>query len=103
MTSGILKRILQTIDKQGIVNRCTDKETGEGYCPALILDGHISCIGLPFLKYVDDKYSKWGAFLVCLYGTSKTQKGQTERAQIFLLRCQRQGIPTNSGSFRVRS
>ena len=73
MPSGIIKIILQTIGKQGIVKRGIDEKTGEAYYLALILDGHISCMGLPFLKYVNNKDSKWGAFLVCPYDASKTQ------------------------------
>lgn len=79
MTSAILRRILHYIDKQGIVERGVDEETGQSYHPVLILDGHISRMGLPFLKYVNTAVTKWSVPLVCPYGTHKTQFHDDEK------------------------
>lgn len=72
MTSGILKRILEKLDQLGVTKRGVD-EDGKPYYPALIVDGHISRMGLPFLKYINDAAHRWCGMLVCPYGTSKTQ------------------------------
>lgn len=49
------------IDKNGIFN------------PSIIVDRHISCMGLPFLKCVKNDKHRWDAGLCCLYGMNKTQ------------------------------
>ena len=42
MTSTILKRIMQMLDKHEIVKRGINGVTGKPYYPVMILDGHIS-------------------------------------------------------------
>ena len=46
---------LEKIDSLGIVKRGYDKSIGQKFYPAIILDGHISWMGLSFLKYINDK------------------------------------------------
>lgn len=53
MTSTILKRILEKMDGLGVVSRGLN-EDGSEYYPVIIIDGHISRMGLPFLKYIND-------------------------------------------------
>ena len=73
MTLPILMRVLEKIDSLGIVKRGYDESIGQNYYPAIILDGHISHMGLSFLTYINDKNNRWGGYLVCPYGTSNTQ------------------------------
>jgi hypothetical protein len=72
MTSSILRRILSKMDELGVVSRGVNEDGTEFY-PVIILDGHISRMGLEFLKYINDKAHRWRGMLVCPYGTSKTQ------------------------------
>ena len=72
MTSPILGRCLRKIDKAGAVERGVD-ENGIKFYPCCFLDGHISRMGLSFLRYVNNPATKWGTALVCPYGTQKTQ------------------------------
>ena len=48
------------------------KDLGECY-PVAICDGHISRMGLVFLKYVNTPETKWGVALVAPYTTNLTQ------------------------------
>ena len=85
MISGILRQILEKLDKEGVVKHGTN-EDGTIYYPALIIDGHISRMGLTFLKYINNDAHRWCGMLVCPYGTSKTQFHDHEK---------------QNGSFRV--
>ena len=67
MTSTILKRIMQTLDKHNTAKRGIDEVTGKPYYAVMILDGHTSRMGLPYLKYLNNNYHQWGSYLVCLY------------------------------------
>jgi hypothetical protein len=52
MTSAILKKTFQKMDKAGITQRGVDEE-GKPYCPAAIIDGHISQMGEDFVRYIN--------------------------------------------------
>ena len=78
MNSTILTRILAKMDRLGISKRGVDDD-GTKFYPPIIVDGHISRMGLPFLKYVNDDKHRWGAGLCCPYGTSKTQFHDNEK------------------------
>ena len=52
MTSTILRRILENIDKGDLVQRGTN-EDGNKYYPAIILNGHISRMSITYLKYIN--------------------------------------------------
>ncbi len=60
------------LDELGIVERGIDKN-GNPFYPALIIDGHISRLSLPFLEHINKQARRWQGMLVCSYGMSKCQ------------------------------
>ncbi len=58
MTSTILMETFQKMDEAGITQRGVD-ENGNTYCPATVIDGHISWMGKDFLRYVNDEETNW--------------------------------------------
>jgi hypothetical protein len=72
ITGKILTRILMRLDELGIVGQGIDKN-GDPFYPALIIDGHILRLSLPFLEYINKQGHRWWGMLMCPYGTSKCQ------------------------------
>ena len=69
MTTEILTSILETLDYLEIFGRSTSIN------PYLMLDGHDSRMGLPFLCYVNDPTYLWITCIGVPYGTSLWQVG----------------------------
>ena len=72
MTSTILKDKFQKMDELCITRRGVD-EKGITYCPAAVIDGHISRMGEDFLRYVNEAKSCWEVNLGASYGTKSWQ------------------------------
>ncbi len=68
--SSILYQILEKLDGEGVVKGSINNN-GSEYYMALIIDSHISWMGIPFLKYINKKEHRWCGMLVCPYGPSK--------------------------------
>ena len=69
MTTDILTRILETLDYLEVFDRST------GINPYLLLDGHGSRMGLPFLRYITNPAHIWIACIGMPYSTSIWQVG----------------------------
>jgi hypothetical protein len=63
ITSLMLAEMLQELDKSDIFDR------EDGSTPFLLLDGHHSRFGLPFLQYIHDEDHKWTCCIGVPYGT----------------------------------
>jgi hypothetical protein len=63
ITSQMLADMLAVIDSSGVFNR------DDGSTPFLLLDGHHSRFGLPFLKYIHEDKNKWTCCIGVPYGT----------------------------------
>ena len=83
MTSAILKRILENIDKRSLVQLGKNVDGMKDY-PAIILDDCISWMGLSYLKYINTEEKCWFCMLVTHYGTCKTQiHGYVKQQRLF--------------------
>ena len=69
MTTEILTRILETLDHLQVFDR------SRGIKPFLMLDGHGSRYGIPFLRYINNDAHLWVACIGVPYGTSLWQVG----------------------------
>ena len=86
ITSEILVDILKTLDFLDIFV----DERAQGKKPFLLLDGHGSRFGIPFLKYINDKNSghEWVCCIGVPYGTSLWQVGDsTEQNGCYKMAC----------------
>ena len=72
VTSEILVDICATLDHLKVFDRST------GAMPFFLLDGHQSCIELPFLEYVNHINHLWCACLGVPYGNDLWQAGDPE-------------------------
>ncbi len=72
MTSTIPKGTFQKIDELGIT-QCGVDENENMYCPAAVIDGHISWTNKDFLRYVNDEEMHWKVNLGTLHGTEYWQ------------------------------
>jgi hypothetical protein len=63
ITSQMLASILEVINQSGVFDR------EDGSPPFLLLDGHNSRFGLPFLKYIHDERHKWTCCIGVPHGT----------------------------------
>ena len=68
MTSEVLKNIFQKMDDLGIDERGFDEDDNP-FCPAYLIEGHISRMGEDFLQYVNDAATRWEGNLGAPYGT----------------------------------
>ena len=73
MTSDILTTIVKTLDELDIFDRSTGKN------PFMLLDGHGSRLGLPFLSYINNPLHLWFACIGVPYGTSLWQVGDSKQ------------------------
>ena len=64
MTSEILTTIVKTLDILQVLDRSS------GINPFILLDGHGSRLGLPFLRYINSTGNIWFACIGVPYGTS---------------------------------
>ena len=71
ITSEILTDILRTLDAIEVFDRST------GITPVVLMDGHGSRLGLPFLNYVNDPTHPWCVDIGVPYGTSLWQVGDS--------------------------
>jgi len=67
INGDILVLIPKQLDEQQTFVRA------DGWHPMIILDGHESCLKLPFLIYVNEVATKWGIGFGTPYGTSYWQ------------------------------
>jgi len=63
ISSTILKEALKTLDLYDLCPRENGVKT------FLLVDGHGSRCGLPFLEYINNKDNKWKVYIGVLYGT----------------------------------
>ena len=78
MTSPILRDTLQKMDEYGVTQQGTNAD-GSPFIPAILFDGHISCVGLDFLGYVNEDDTKWTCVLGVPYGTDLWQVHDDKR------------------------
>ena len=64
-----MRQILDTLDKKEVFDR------SNGLTPFLLVDGHISRFGLPFLEYIESMNHKWCVCIGVPYGTHLWQIG----------------------------
>jgi hypothetical protein len=62
-TSQMLANMLKELDAYNIFER------ENGMTPFLLLDGHHSQFGLPFLEYIHSEQNRWTCFIKVPYGT----------------------------------
>ena len=72
ITFDILADILKWIDDKGVYPQ---KENGP--TPFLLLDGHGSRLGVPFLSYINNLSHKWVVYIGVPNGTSVWQVGDS--------------------------
>merc|ERR1712038_834958 len=73
ITSEILTDILETLDVIDVYDR------SKGIIPFLMLDGHMSRYGLPFLEYINDESHEWCVCIGVPYGTHLWQIGDSSQ------------------------
>ena len=71
ITTEILRDILATLDKLEVYER------KDGIIPCVLLDGHGSRFGLPFLQYITDPEHEWCVVIGVPYGTALWQVGDS--------------------------
>ena len=64
VTTEILRDILATLDTLQVFDR------SKGTTPCVLLDGHASHFGLPFLEYITDILHPWCVVIGVPYGTA---------------------------------
>ena len=69
MTSKILKQLFAMMDDCGITSRGVDESTGQRFYPSVIIDGHVSRMGIEFLTYVNEEQTQYHPMLGVPNGT----------------------------------
>lgn len=79
MTGAILTQVFQRMDKEGIATRTFDENGNPTQYPIVILDGHSSRTDGGFLRYINQRDTKWLPVLGVPYGTSIWQVHDDKR------------------------
>ena len=71
ITTEILREILATLDALNVYDCLTGK------IPYVLLNGHVSRLGLPFLEYITNPIHQWCVVIRVPYGTTLWQAGDS--------------------------